>query len=143
MTRRREAGSSVLALLLLLALAAGAGAWNYRRNLEIERAEYRPFRGYTDEAMEQLAAAYEGKQSRDSHRYERASQQRVRAEGKAYFDEQVREFERAQQVGAHKKALRGELAEAQTALKLLEQERRKREQERDRVKLFFKRLLTI
>ena len=39
--------------------------------------------------------------------------------------------------------LQGELAESHTALELIEKERRRRAQERDKLKLFLKRVLTI
>jgi hypothetical protein len=143
MARRHQAGNGVLTLLVLLALLAGAGAWNYQRNVAAERAEYRPYRGYTDEAIEQLASAYETKQTGDSKRYEAVAARRATAAGKAYFDEQVREFERVQRTGEAKKALQGELAESQTTLKLIAAEKRKRAEERNRVQLFFKRLLTV
>jgi hypothetical protein len=141
--RRREAGSGVLALLLLLVLVGGLGAWNYRRNLEREAAEYRPFRGYTEEELGHLADAYETKKGTDSRRYERAAARRVEAHTKGYFDEQVREFERAQRVAGARKVAQDELAASQTTLKLIEKEQRRRAQERDKVKLFLKRVLTI
>jgi hypothetical protein len=130
-------------LLLLLALVAGLGTWNYHRNLEREAAEYRPFRGYTEEELEALAGAYEHKKGADSRRYEQAAARRVDARTKGYFDEQVQEFERAQRVGEARKVAQGELAESQATLKLIDKERRRRAQERDKLKLFLKRVLTI
>ena len=141
--RRREAGNSVVALLLLLVIAGGAGAWNYRRNLALEDDVYRPFRGYTDEALADLAEAYESRQDVDRQRFDAASSRRVNAQEKAYFDQQVREFERVQRAHAGKQEVRARMAESQTTLKLLDEERRLRANEGDRVALFLKRLLTI
>lgn len=141
--RRHQGGGGVLAGLLLLAALAGLGAWNYQRNVAAEQDVYRPYRGYTDEALEQMIAAYEQKHAGDTRRYERATARRVTAEGKAYFDEQVEEFERVQGASASTKRARQALAESQSSLKLLEAERSQRARERDRVKLFFKRLLTV
>jgi hypothetical protein len=141
--RRREAGAGVLALLVLLVLVAGLGAWNYRRNLEREAGEYRPFRGYSDEELADLSEAYEQKKTTDTRRYEKAAARRVDAQTKGYFDEQVAEFERAQRVAGARKAAQGVLAESHTALELIEKEQRRRGQERDKLKLFLKRVLTI
>jgi hypothetical protein len=143
MKRRREAGYSVVALLLLLAIAAGAGAWNYKRNAEAEEDVYRPFQGYTDQALADLADAYEGRQKGDQKRFDQASTRRVAAEDKDYFDQQVREFERVQRAHAGKQEARARMAESKTTLKLLEEEQRLRASERDKLALFLKRLLTI
>lgn len=49
MDRRRLAGSTTESLVLLLAILSGAGAWNYYRNVQLERAEARgrAFSGYS------------------------------------------------------------------------------------------------
>jgi hypothetical protein len=143
MTRRREAGSSVIALLLLLAVAAGAGTWNYRKNAAAEDDVYRPFKGYTEEAVADLTEAYEAQRKGDKQRFDRATSRRVSTQEKAYFDQQVREFERVQQAHAGKKEVRARMAESQTTLKLLKEEQGYRASEADRVALFLKRLLTI
>jgi hypothetical protein len=133
----------VVTLLLLLAILVGAGAWNYRRNAAVEEDEYRPFRGHTDEAIEQLIEAYEGQHERRSERFEAAANRNVKVEGKGYFGEQVQEFERVQHISENKRALRDGLAETQTSLKLLREESAKRARERQKLKLFFERLLTV
>jgi hypothetical protein len=141
--RRSEAGGGLVALLLLLAILVGAGAWNYRRNVVVEDDDYRPFRGYTDEAIEQLIDAYEGQHEHRSKRFEAAASRTVEVEGKAYFGGQVREFERVQRISKNKRALRDEIAESQTSLKLLRAESSKRARERQKLRLFFERLLTV
>jgi hypothetical protein len=141
--RRQEAGAGVIALLLLLVIAAGAGAWNYRRNAVAEDNDYRPFRGYTDEAIEQLIDAYENQHDDRSQRLDRATSHNVKIQGKGHYDEQIREFERVQRVSRNTRALRDELAESQTSLKLLREEAAKRAAERQKLRIFFKRLLTI
>jgi hypothetical protein len=143
MKSRREAGNSVVALLLLLAIAAGAGAWNYNKNVEAEDDVYRPFRGYTDQALADLRNAYESRQTTDRQTFEKVSNRRVSAQGKAYFDEQVQEFERVQRAHAGKQDVKVRMAESRTTLKLLKEEQGFRAGEADRVALFFKRLLTI
>ena len=143
MKRRREAGSSLVALLLLLAIAAGAGAWNYNRNVAAEDDVYRPFKGYTDQALADLAEAYETRKKGDKKQLERASNRRVSAQGKAYFDQQVQEFERVQRAHASKQEVTVRMAETNTTLKLLKEEQRLRASESDRLALFLKRILTI
>jgi hypothetical protein len=46
-------------LLLVLAALAAGGAANYRRNLQKEAQEPRPFRSYATADLETLAQAYE------------------------------------------------------------------------------------
>jgi hypothetical protein len=133
----------VITLLLLLAVLVGAGAWNYRRNAAVEEDDYRPFRGYTDEAIAQLIDAYEGQHERSSKRFEAAASRNVKVQGKAYFGEQVQEFERVQRISNNTRALRDDLAKSQTSLKLLREESSKRARERQKLRLFFERLLTV
>lgn len=143
MDARRESGAGILALLVLLAVAAAAGAWNYQQNLAAEQQVYRPFRGYSDADLAAYNTALEQQKSADSKHYEDITSRRAKAQRKAFFDQQVREFERVQQAGKAKQAARAQLAESTTTLKLIAEEQRLRAQERDRLKIFFKRLLTI
>ena len=143
MRRRAEMGSALPLLLVLLLVLVGGGAWNYHQNLEVEAAEYRPFLGYAEEDIEALLGAYQSKQARDTESYEEASSRRASAADRAYFDEQVREFERVQRAADRKKGLQVSLAESATTLKLLQKERGRRAEESDRLRLFLKRLLTI
>ena len=142
MQRRRDAGSGIWAVLVLLLVLAGAGAWNYQRNLAVEEAVYRPFRTHTDEDLAQLAGAREPR---------RTGLEALRQCGRATCnDPRTRPLRSARAgvraragAGDAKKALRAELAKSTTTLKLLAEEERMRAGERDAVKLFFKRLLTI
>ncbi len=143
MQKRRDAGAGTgMALVLLLALT-GVGAWNFHRNLTAEAAVYRPFRTHSDEKLMQLAGAFENQKDQVSAHYDVVAAQRATAQERSYFDQQVREFERVQRAGDAKKAVRAELATSTTTLKLLAEEERMRQMERNAVKLFFKRLLTI
>ena len=127
--------------LLLLVLAAGA--WNYQRNLAAERALHRPFRSYADADLEALTGALETRRKTQTERYEVAAGRRAAPGTKSYFDEQVAEFERVQRAGAVKRQAQRDLAGSRVTLKLLDEERLYRVRERERVKLFFERLLTI
>jgi hypothetical protein len=113
MRKRRENGAVAPLLLLLLVLVA-AGAWNFKRNLDAEAEEYRPFRGHTDQQVADLLEAYEGRHEANSERWEAAASRRTSA-----------------------------VAETQTTLKLLQEEEGRRAQERQKLQMFFKRLLTL
>jgi hypothetical protein len=60
MSDRRRAGNSTGTLVLLLLLIAGAGAWNYHRNLQLEKATEgdRPYRSDATSDLEALRSAY-------------------------------------------------------------------------------------
>lgn len=143
MMDRRRAGGGGVTLLMLLALAAGAGAWNYQQNLAAEQAVHRPFQGYSDVDLDALAGALEARTKTQAEHYQVATSRRAAAGTKSYFDEQVAEFERVQRVGAAKTQAQRDLAGSRVTRKLLDDERRYRVKERERIKLFFKRLLTI
>jgi hypothetical protein len=130
-------------LLLLLLLFAGAGAWNYQRNLALEKAEDRPFRGHSDADLAALIEAYGAQHEKGMDRWQAASGRRVDAQGKDYFQDQVNEFERVSRAHQRTNALRDELAATQATLKLLREEKQRRAQESDALKLFLKRVLTI
>jgi hypothetical protein len=76
-------------------------------------------------------------------RWQAASGRRVDAQGKDYFQDQVNEFERVSRAHQRTNALRDELAATQATLKLLREEKQRRAQESDALKLFLKRVLTI
>jgi hypothetical protein len=130
MRRRSEAGNTLPALALLLALLVGAGAWNYWRNSQADAKEYRPFRGYTDQEIAQLTAAYEADRDHDKSRWEKVERGRVAVKDKAFLGDQVQEFARVQRISESKRAVRDQVAESQATLKLLQAEKRKRAQEK-------------
>lgn len=122
---RREAGIGMVGLLGVLALAAIAGgAWNYRRNLALEEASraQRPLGGYDTTDLEALADAYRGEIARRSAQWDGARGQRATARDRAYFDEQVREFEQVQRAASRTRAAGSALAEQEAALRDVEQE---------------------
>ena len=90
-----------------------------------------------------LEQAWEVLPDSDKKRFESAAGRRIAARSQSYFDQQVREFERVQRAHAGKQELKAQMAENQTTLKLLKEERRYRAAEADKVALFFKRLLTL
>ena len=95
-----------LGLLLLVAAALGAaGAANYRRNLQKEAQERRPFRSYAAADLETLAQAYEREVKALEARYRSQRDAKAPApKGGQLLDETVRAFE---QVNARSEAVRG------------------------------------
>jgi hypothetical protein len=121
----RQAGFGSVFLLLVIVLGAiGAGAWNYHRNLELERASRaaRPLSGYSTEDLEALAEAYRSEVAARSARYDGAKGQRAEARERAYFDQQVQEFEKVQRQAGKTRDAGGELAVREAALRDVEAE---------------------
>lgn len=134
---------SLVLLALLLAAVGSAGAWNYHQNLAAERAEFRPYRGYTEEDLAALAEAYRQEVEQLTDRYEAARGVRADVSGGGLLDEQVRKFERAQQAGSRVREIGSRLSVREADLREIQEEQRRRVAERDQVRLFLRRLLTL
>lgn len=143
MSKRNQAGGSVSSLLLLLVLLVGGAAFNYHRNLQAENAEPRPYRGYSDQELDDLMAAYSSRKEKQTARYTATASKRVEARGKAYFDEQVAEFERVQNAHKAKLQARDQLAGTQVVVKQIQVEQTKRAAERDKMMLFLRRAFSV
>lgn len=135
-------------LLVLLVTLSAAGAWNYVRNWKAEQEVFRPYRSYSDAELEKLRTAYQQEIDRLSSRQE-ALERRVRAhkfgaqQAGPLLGDRVAAFERTRQMNDRLRAVEGEIAEFEAAVRDLEAEERRRELERDRVRLFLRRLLTV
>lgn len=139
---KAEAGAvRVVPLLLVLLTLGGAGGWNYHRNLQLENAEPRPYRGLAEEQLADLAAALEAELDADTRRYEAASGRKVKVRDEPLLAEQVVEFERVQAISRSTRELGQKLSETQGSLRRVEQEQRRREAERDRLRVHLRRLL--
>jgi hypothetical protein len=142
--RKRDAGIGRLgALLLLLPLLGGVGAWNYHRNLEIEKAEPRPYRGLSEANLADLAEALQAELDAYTRRYQKATGRKVDVRDAQLLGEQVREFERVQAVSRDTRELGEQLSKTQGSLHRVQQEQRKRDAERDRLRLTMRRLLSF
>lgn len=129
MDRRRGQAGGVLVLLLLgIVVLAAAGGWNYRRNLEAEQraASARPLHGYSTADLEALADAYREEIAAHEARYASQKTRRAEARDRAYFDEQVREFENVQKHSSRVREAGAEVSVREADLARVEAELRAR-----------------
>lgn len=143
--RRKQGGAQIAVLLLVLGGLAAGGAWNYRRNLAAERAAEaaRPLSGYSTGDLEALAAAYRQEIQAYEARYASRRGQRAEARERAYFDEQVREFEKVQRATSRTRAAGGDVAEREAALRDVESELASRGPARSTWEIHLRRLTTF
>ncbi len=142
MPKRTERGAAS-SLVLVLALLVGAVGWNFHRNLEAERREFRPYRGYAEADVDALIAAYEQAAEKAEARYEGVSGRRAEARGTGHVMGNVQEFERVQGAGHATRAARQDLASARASLELLREERARRSGERSKLRVFLRRAFTF
>jgi hypothetical protein len=136
--KRSERGSAG-PLVLVLALLVGAVGWNYHRNLEAERREFRPYRGYADADLAALLEATEQVASAAGDRYESAVGRRAEARATGHIMGNVNEFERVQTMGRRTREAREEYAGARASLEELRKESARRAGERSKLRVFLRR----
>ncbi len=126
--RRKQTGGVLLVVLIAVAALAAVGAWNYQRNLASERqaASARPMHGYSTSDLEALAEAYRQEIAARSAAYASRKNQRAEARDRAYFDEQVREFEAVQKNSGRVREAGAELSVREADLIRVEEELRAR-----------------
>jgi hypothetical protein len=112
----QDRGGSSMLLLVLLGLMAGGGIWNYQRNLEVESAAPRPYRGYSLADLETLQAAYQVETDKHQSRYRSAANRTVKVHEGGLIDQQVAEFERVQRIGQNRRAIASDYAKHQVQL---------------------------
>jgi hypothetical protein len=124
--KSKEGGESrALVLLALIALMMCAGGWNYHRNLSLEADDggVRSFKGYSDEALEQLAEAYAEEADALRRRYESAMARRQGTQHKnGLLGEKVKEFERVRRDGDKIRAVNAMVAEKEARLRDIREE---------------------
>jgi hypothetical protein len=140
---KRALGITIL-ILALLAMLAAAGEYNYQRNKAAEEsAAPRAYRGYSDAEIAALIEAYEQEVETLEARYGAAKSRTVETRSGGLIDEQIREFERAQQAGTATRSMGADVAEKDAVLRELRREQSLRESPADSLKLLLRRLITI
>jgi len=134
---------ALVPLLVLLLLLGGGGAWNYRRNLARESQEDRPLRGYAEADLQKLLGAYEQEQERATRRAGATRRAQPKEMPGQLVGETVREFERVQRASQRVRDANGDLAETELMVEQIHQELQRRDQERDPMALFIRRVTTI
>lgn len=113
-------GGGALPLIVVLLVMGTLGAWNYHRNLglEEEQAGSRPFQGYSDTALVDLAAAY-GEQADILERKYKASLQTRRGvrDADGLIMEQIEEFDRVQKIGSSIRVATSQVADSEARLR--------------------------
>ena len=142
---RRTAGGALVPVLFVLVVLLGLGGWNYHRNLQAEARDDRPrpFKGYAEEDLEAMRAAYEHEAAEFQKRYSAQDAKRQRSTGGGLMDENLEAFERAQASSGRLRELRADVADREARLRELEQELNYRSASLSGVKLHLKRLLTL
>jgi len=121
--------SQLSLLLVLLGILAGAGAWNYQRNVQLENAEPRPYRGYSLEELEVLKSAYKAEADAHGERFRAAASRQVRVHDGGMLGDQVDEFERVQRISTGKREIAGAYAKNQVQLEAVDAEINRRAEE--------------
>jgi hypothetical protein len=140
MAKSSGKGGQVFLLLIVLGILVGGGTWNYRRNVQIEEAEPRPYRSYSFEQLDSLRAAYQKEVDAHTQRYRTASSRKVRIREGGLIGEQVDEFERVQRISQNTRAIADQYAKNQVQLDELLAEMSRRARESESWKLFLTRL---
>ena len=140
---KRDVGVTILILALLAGLGA-AGEYNYQRNKAAEEsAAPRAYKGYSDAAIEALIEAYQQEVEVLEARYGAAKSRTIETRSGGLIDEQIREFERAQETGVSTRSMGADVAQREAILRELRREQSLRGSPADALKLHLRRLVTI
>lgn len=107
----------ILAILLVGGAAGGFLYHNFQQN-----EEFRPFRGYSDEGLKELADAYGEQFEVLDGRYQKLSENRAKVQEHDYLGEKVQEFERMQAIGKRTREAGQEVSFVMSAQKDLKRE---------------------
>jgi hypothetical protein len=139
----RDIGVTILILVLLVILGA-AGEYNYQRNKAAEENSVpRKYRGYSDQELATLIHAYEQEVEALEARYDSAKSVAIETRSGGLIDEQIGEFERAQQASASVRSKRTDVAKQEGILRELREERSLRRGGSDSLTTHLRRLVTI
>jgi hypothetical protein len=130
--------------MLLLLILVVAGGWNYHRNAVIENAAPRPYRGYSDEELNQMISAYQGEVEIQMARYRNAGDaNKVVVQGGGLLEDRIDEFERAQRASQKRRDRAYKVTDNQILVEQLAKEQMIRERDRPIYKMIFRRATTF
>ena len=142
---KKKSSGGGLFLIIVLVLVAGLGGWNYNRNLHLESSQSsnRPFMGYSDGDLEQLAKAYEGEAAILERNYKASLAKRdgVRT-SEGLISDKIEEFERVRDIGNQIRIATAESAERDARIREIHDEQAWRRNE-GQAKLHLKRLTSL
>ena len=113
--------ATTLKLILALAIVGGGTGgyltWNFQ-----QQEEFRPFEGYTNAGLQDLASAYEGPFDKLDGRYQALSGREVQVQHHALLGDRVNEFERVQRIADQTRKAGHEVSYVMADQKNLERE---------------------
>jgi len=131
-------------IVILLVILCAAGGWNYHRNTQIEDAVPRPYRGYSDEELNQLISAYQDEVEIQMARYRNSTAaKKVTVQDGGLLEEQIDEFERVQRLSKKRRESAYQVTENQILVEQLAAEQLTRERDRPIYKMIFRRVTTF
>jgi hypothetical protein len=130
--------------LILLAILCAAGGWNYHRNAVIEDAVPRPYRGYSDEQLQQMVSAYQDEVEIQMAHYRKSGEaNQVVVQGGGLLEDRIDEFERAQRASQRRKERAYRVTDNQILVEQLAKEQMARNRDRPIYKMIFRRVTTF
>ena len=130
--------------VILLVILCAAGGWNYHRNTLIDDAVPRPYRGYSDEELNQLVSAYQGEVEVQMARYRKSTDaKQVTVQDGGLLEERIDEFERVQRLGEQRKERAYQVTDNQILVEQLAAEQLTRDRNRPIYKMIFRRVTTF
>ena len=130
--------------MILLVILCAAGGWNYHRNALIDAAVPRPYRGYSDEELNQLISAYQGEVEVQMERYRNSTAaKKVTVQDGDLLEEQIDEFERVQRLSKQRREHAYQVTDNQILVEQLAAEQVTRERNRPIYKMIFRRVTTF
>jgi hypothetical protein len=130
--------------VILLVILCAAGGWNYHRNTLIDDAVPRPYRGYSDEELNQLVSAYQDEVEVQMARYRKSTDaKQVTVQDGGLLEERIDEFERVQRLGEQRKERAYQVTDNQILVEQLAAEQLTRDRNRPIYKMIFRRVTTF
>ena len=131
-------------IMLLLLVLVVAGGWNYHRNSVIENAVPRPYRGYSDDELDQMISAYQGEVEIQMARYRSAGNlNKMEIQGGGLLEDRIDEFERAQRASQKRRDRAYKVTDNQILVEQLAKEQMARDRDRPVYKMIFRRVTTF